>query len=90
MAYEQKNGQITVWKNEKFVQGGTQPYAKGTGKDLQGNDIDVALWIPKSERVKGFNLTITTPYKGSDAPQNTHTSEPANVVASAGDDSLPF
>ncbi len=73
MAYEAKNGEITVWKNEKYVQGGNQPYAKGTGKDLNGVEIDVALWIPKSEKIKGFNMTLKPAYKkeGQSAPVQT-------------------
>lgn len=69
MAYEQKNGEITIWKNDKYETGGNQPYARGTGKDLQGNDIDVALWIPKSDKVKGFNMTIKPAYKKEEKTQ---------------------
>jgi len=63
MAYEPKDGQITVWKNDKYVKDGNQPYAKGKGKDHKGNEIEVTLWIPKSDKIKGFNLTITEPFK---------------------------
>ena len=61
--YEQKNGQFTVWVNDKYTKGGNQPYAKGKGKDLQGNEIEVTLWIPKSDKIKGFNLTMSEPYQ---------------------------
>ena len=61
--YEQKNGQFTVWVNEKYTKGGNHPYAKGKGRDLQGNEIEVTLWIPKSDKIKGFNLTMSEPYK---------------------------
>ena len=56
--YEDKNGTGVIWKNEKYTKDGNQPYAKGTIKDLNGNDIDVALWVPKSDKIKGFNITI--------------------------------
>lgn len=56
--YKQKNGTGTVWKNEKYENGGNQPYAKGTVLDLGGNEMDIALWIPKSEKIKGFNVTL--------------------------------
>jgi hypothetical protein len=62
MAYEPKDGQITVWKNEKYEKGGNQPYARGKGKDHRGNEVEITLWIPKSEKVKGFNLTIAEPW----------------------------
>ena len=56
--YEQKNGTGVVWKNEKYEKGGKYPYAKGIIKGLNGEDLDVALWIPKSDKIKGFNLTM--------------------------------
>ena len=56
--YEQKNGTGVVWKNDKYTKGGNHPYAKGIIKGLNGEELDVALWIPKSEKIKGFNLTM--------------------------------
>jgi 4-hydroxythreonine-4-phosphate dehydrogenase len=47
-----------VWKNEKYTQGGNQPYAKGKGKDLNGAEVEVTLWIPKSDKIKGFNASL--------------------------------
>jgi hypothetical protein len=81
MAYEPKNGELTVWKNDKYVTGGNQPYAKGTGFDLNGVEIDVALWMPKSDKVKGFNLTIKPAYKKQEVENLTTGTEP---------DTLPF
>ncbi len=49
--YEQKNGTGVVWKNDKYTKGGNHPYAKGIIKGLNGEDFDVALWIPKSEKI---------------------------------------
>lgn len=62
MGYEPKNGQITIWKNEKYVKGGNLPYASGKGLDLNGKEHQYTLWIPKSDKIKGFNLTISEPY----------------------------
>jgi hypothetical protein len=76
MAYEPKNGELTVWKNDKYVTGGNQPYAKGTGLDLNGVEIDVALWMPKSDKVKGFNLTIKPAYKKQEVENLTTGTEP--------------
>ena len=76
--YKQKAGTGTLWKNEKYVPGGNQPYAKGVVKDLNGNDVDVALWIPKSDKIKGFNITMQEPYKKKEETSNKE------------DDSLPF
>jgi len=78
MAYEPKNGNFTVWKNEKFTPGGNQPYARGKGKDHNGNEVEVTLWIPKSDKIKGFNLTIGEPYRKDEQQPTQH--EPAPPV----------
>ncbi len=81
MAYEQKPGTGIIWKNDKYVPGGNQPYAKGTIKDLDGNDLDVALWIPKSDKIKGFNITMKPPYKKE---------EPEEDETMSNNEDLPF
>ena len=78
--YEQKNGTGVVWKNDKYTKGGNQPYAKGIIKGLNGEELDVALWIPKSEKIKGFNLTMRLYEK----PQEYTTSAPTE------ESDLPF
>jgi len=87
--YEQKNGQFTVWVNDKYTKGGKQPYAKGKGKDLQGNEIEVALWIPKSDKVKGFNLTMSEPYQKLTEAAQTSQDIPQSISEESGN-SLPF
>ena len=79
--YKQKAGTGTLWKNKNYVKGGNQPYAKGTIKDLNGDDIDVALWIPKSDKIKGFNITMHVPYKKDEQIDNSINTD---------DDNLPF
>ena len=81
--YVPKNGQFTVWKNEKFEVGGNKPYAKGKGLDLNGKEIEVTLWIPKSDKIKGFNLTISEPYVST-------TQENTNSIEQEDGDGLPF
>ena len=78
--YEQKNGTGVVWKNEKYEKGGKYPYAKGIIKGLNGEDLDVALWIPKSEKIKGFNLTMKL-YEKRPMPETSLDPQ---------DDDLPF
>lgn len=90
MAYEQKNGELTVWKNDKFVKGGNQPYAKGTGKDLQGNEIEVVLWIPKSENIKGFNCVIKPAYKKENPAPLTTAPPPTEYSPNPTGTILPF
>ena len=87
--YEQKNGHFTVWVNNKYTKGGNQPYAKGKGKDLQGNEIEVTLWIPKSDKIKGFNLTMSEPYqKPSEGTQKAQ--EMPQSISEESGNSLPF
>ena len=87
--YEQKNGQFTVWVNKKYTKGGNHPYAKGKGKDLQGNEIEVTLWIPKSDKIKGFNLTMSEPYQKPIEGTQKAQEVPQSISEESGN-SLPF
>ncbi len=87
--YEQKNGQFTVWVNDKYTKGGKHPYAKGKGKDLQGNEIEVTLWIPKSDKIRGFNLTMSEPYQKPSKAQQPAQEVPKSPSEESGN-SLPF
>ncbi|MDH6304640.1 hypothetical protein M2459_001376 [Parabacteroides sp. PF5-5] len=62
MAYEIKPGQGTLFKNDKYEAGGIQPYCRGKVKTPDGKEWEAALWIPKSDKVKGFNVSIKEPY----------------------------
>jgi hypothetical protein len=88
--YEPKPGQVTVWKNEKYTSGGNQPYAKGKGLDLNGKECDFTLWIPKSDKIKGFNLTITEPYQKPVSESKPVSSDSDNTGAQPEPDDLPF
>ena len=50
MAYEHKPGSFTLFRKEKTKE--TQPDYSGTGKDLQGNEIEVAGWLKESAKGK--------------------------------------
>ncbi|MBK5721394.1 hypothetical protein JGH11_10965 [Dysgonomonas sp. Marseille-P4677] len=86
MAYEIKNGQGTAFKNDKYENGGNQPYARGKFKTPDGKEYDITLWIPKSDKVKVFNLTIQEPYQGV---QGSTTQVSQNTPQGEGDN-LPF
>ena len=96
--YIPKNGEITVWINDKFTEGGNQPYIKGRGKNLDGTLVDVALWTPKSEKMAGmaFNMTIKEAWQKepNPAPQNdvpAHLQQaPVGNQPTVNDDDLPF
>ena len=82
--YENKPGTGTIWKNDKYEKGGKYPYAKGIVKGLNGEDLDVVLWVPKSDKIKGFNLTMK-PYEKPQEPKGEYTT---GVPADESD--LPF
>lgn len=71
MAYEHKNGQGTAFKNDKYEKGGNQPYARGQVKTPEGKLYDVTLWIPKSDKVNGFNVTLQEPYQKDTTQRET-------------------
>lgn len=58
MAYELKPGNGTLFKDKNFTQGGKYPYCSGRIMTPDGHEWDAALWIPKTEKVKGFNISI--------------------------------
>ena len=82
--YENKPGTGTIWKNDKYEKGGRYPYANGIIKGLNGEDMDVALLVPKSEKIKGFNLTMK-PYEKPQEPKGEYT-----TGAPADESDLPF
>ena len=81
--YENKPGTGTIWKNDKYTKGGNHPYAKGIIKGLNGEDLDVALWIPKSEKIKGFNVTMK-PYEAREKKDEGYATTPPEA------EDLPF
>ena len=82
--YENKPGTGTIWKNDKYEKGGKYPYANGIIKGLTGEDLDVVLWVPKSDKIKGFNLTMK-PYEKPQEPKGEYT-----TGAPADESDLPF
>ena len=75
--HKPKLGDITLWKNEKYEVGGNQPYARGKGVDLNGTNIEVTLWIPKSDKMadRAFNLTMKPDNYGKQINQTNQQEE---------------
>lgn len=87
MAYEIKAGNGTLFKNDSYTQGGTHPYCKGKFKDPTGKEWEAALWLPKSDKIKGFNITIKEPYNPNATQDNVYKA----ITETAQDaDGLPF
>lgn len=73
MAYEHKPGSFTLFKNDKG-DNDKRPDYRGEGKDEDGNDIEVAGWIRKSEKGSFMSCTMKAkdaPPKPQTAPQQT-------------------
>jgi hypothetical protein len=94
--YQNRPGEGVIWKNKEFEAGGRKPYARGKITTPDGNEWEIALWVPTSENVKGFNYKIQKPYTPpqqvaaapaqNPAPWDT-TSTPAPIGPQ---DDLPF
>jgi hypothetical protein len=79
--YQQKPGSGVIFKNEKAE--GQQPLYKGKGLDLEGNEIEIALWVKESKGGnKYFSFRIQYP-KPKDQPK-------AAPQPKQDDDDLPF
>ena len=52
MAYEQKPGDVIIFKNEKKGDNERAPDYKGNGKGLDGEDIEIALWLKQGAKGK--------------------------------------
>ena len=88
--YEPKNGQITVWKNDKYVDGGKYHYANGRGTNFDGKPVEVTIWIPKSDKManRAFNITIKEVIPTNDKPVQSAGNEIS--VNNVNGDDLPF
>ena len=85
MAYEPKNGDITIFRNEDKKEGSNQPDYTGKYTDLvTGEQRRVALWIKeaKSSGKKFMSGSVSVPQQKQD-------SAPA-APAPAADPDLPF
>jgi len=87
MAYELKSGNGTLFKNDKYEKGDNQPYCRGKLKDPTGKEWEAALWIPKSDKVKGFNITLKEPYQNNN---NEHPYISGSPHPEEPSDDLPF
>jgi len=81
MAYEQKPGDIIVFKNKDKQ--GNQPDYRGNGLDLDGKKIELSLWIKDGAKGKFFAGQIKPEYKPDEKPD-----EPSELNQSS--DGLPF
>lgn len=60
MAYEQKPGDFTLYKND-FKTEDKHPDYKGRGLDLTGNPIEIAAWIKSGANGKFMSCRMSVP-----------------------------
>lgn len=78
MAYEQKPGDIVIFRNAKAT--GNQPPYRGTLKGLNGEEFEIALWVKEGKNGKFFAGKVKLE---EDRPQQQNTPAPI-------DDDVPF
>lgn len=83
MAYEQKPGSGSLFRNDKKGNEKAPDY-RGSGKDLNGNDIWLSGWVRKSEKGTQY-LSISI------QPKEAKQEEPfLNPHSGKDDNDLPF
>lgn len=82
--YEQKPGDITIFRNRNKEEGDKRPDYDGKGLDLNGNEIRIALWIKDGANGKFFSGRLSEAQQK--APQQAAAPAPARV----NNDDLPF
>jgi len=85
MAYEKKEGDISIFKNN-FKNAKNQPDYKGSYRK-NGRDYQVALWIKEDKNGKKFFTGKLSDDEVKAKPTEERTIYPA---ASQGSDNLPF
>ena len=80
MAYEQKPGQFSLFKNDKTGGKETWPDYRGTGLDLDGNSISVSCWLKEGKSGKFMSCSISVKQE-----QTKESKKP-----SIDDDDIPF
>lgn len=93
MAFEQKNGTVSIFKNDKKMSDKAPEYS-GKLVTPNGETFDISLWVKESNGKKFFSGTIKPPYVKQQQPS----SNPYSVVEGKGTpldddpngDALPF
>lgn len=86
--YEQKPGTGAIFKND-YKQQDNHPDYRGKGKDLQGNEIEISMWVKKTKDGKSyFSFQMQEPYDKGAAPKKE--SIPKSSEFDDGVDDLPF
>jgi hypothetical protein len=86
MAFEHKPGTFSLFKNEYKAEGDNKPTYKGSGKDLDGQEIEVAAWLRNGQSGEFMSCTFKRKEKKPAEPAKSD-----GHPAMAGlDDDVPF
>lgn len=85
MAYNHKNGQISIFKNEQKTED-KHPDYKGYGKAPNGAPIEIALWVKEGRNGKFFSGVVELKEQQAQTQQR----DPAPPPLQTGGDQLPF
>ncbi len=79
MAYEQKPGTGSIFKND-YKKEAKHPDYKGLFKDENGKEWSVALWVKEGVKGKFFSMAMSEPQPQQKSVQSEHSTN----------DDLPF
>ena len=88
MAYEQRPGQASLFRNDK---GGveTRPDYTGTGMTPDGKEVKLSAWVKKGNDGTQY-MSISIQSKEQSTPVAAKQPEPIKVKVEVLDDQLPF
>jgi uncharacterized protein (DUF736 family) len=86
MSFEHKPGSLSLFKNEKKGNDRAPDY-RGSGKDLNGNEVEISAWVKTgSGGAKFMSLQMKPPFEKSEKPA----SKPAVKSFDELSDDIPF
>lgn len=89
--FDLNNGQGFIFKNTRKEKD-SHPDYKGRIKTPSGEDLDIALWIKKGDKVTFFSASVQNPFVKEEQSKPLPKQEKVNEYSSKsrGEDDLPF
>lgn len=88
MAYEKRNGDISIFKNNKKTEGSKQPDYQGELLTPDGEILQVSLWVKEGKSGKFFAGMVKPPFSPQ-AQTKVNPQAPTRLTEEESD-SLPF
>lgn len=90
MAYEQKAGSGTLFKNDRKEKD-THPDYRGTAMLPDGTEVWLSMWIKEGQKGKFFSLSMQPKEQQTEEPQERAYSKPKKISDEAPfNDEIPF